>query len=591
MRTEGDLLWLIPGELRIESNCTMPNLPPFIAELFASPGLPREPVRLQWWLIQRKEAPFLLLPKPARAARVGLKIYSPQRTVARLGRSLLRLTLGTPVCSLFPPASIQVDATSDLMQFIAAQPGAAPGHNTPAIIMGNLSVQKQRFVILVCDERMRPVSVIKAGVKPEAQALIEREANLLSQLPPHAVGSIRLTGRLSANGIKAFSMPYYSGDNPRNGELLGFVLLSWLNPGPPVPIGSLRIWQELAAGCSGMKDFGVLKNLLAGERVQTAIQHGDFTPWNIRVSADGVWAILDWERGDLKGMPGWDWFHFVIQSSILVQRHTTERTAAEVERLIASGRYADYAATARISHITRPLALAYLAYQNHVVKPDEGHVGARALYELLAARWRLSTVAQSTGGDTKLAAAEPALASSSGLASLPPAGGMTRPSPARVPADLAQPAGKTAYGSWLGGIWQTMSWLLTHRNDGAGHLPSAHPRPALIKWITIAVTCAMFAGIAALHTFFDPRMTYLPLYLVPCALLTLVVNRRWGTVAAIVSAAMGPWFQSRADPDFSHYGVLLWNCGMRFLVLEIFVLLLDRVRVELNSSGQGNISK
>src|SRR2546423_921470 len=80
--------------------------------------------------------------------------------------------------------------------------------------------------------------------------------------------------------------------------------------------------------------------------------------------------------------------------------------------------------------------------------------------------------------------------------------------------------------------------------------------------------------------FCNPRFTFLPFYLMPIAVLTLVVNRRWGTVAAVIGSFVGPALLSRADTDFAGVGIFIWNWIMRFVLLEIIVLLLDRVRIE-----------
>ena len=34
---------------------------------------------------------------------------------------------------------------------------------------------------------------------------------------------------------------------------------------------------------------------------------------------DGSWVVLDWERGEPEGLPGWDWFHYVVQTGVLVE--------------------------------------------------------------------------------------------------------------------------------------------------------------------------------------------------------------------------------------------------------------------------------
>jgi hypothetical protein len=83
-----------------------------------------------------------------------------------------------------------------------------------------------------------------------------------------------------------------------------------------------------------------------------------------------------------------------------------------------------------------------------------------------------------------------------------------------------------------------------------------------------------------------------PFYLIPCALLALVVGPRWGTLAAFMCAISATLF-SDPGPRSGHEGpfLVLWNLAMRFLVFEVPVLLLARMRSEIethDTSGPGN---
>ena len=138
---------------------------------------------------------------------------------------------------------------------------------------------------------------------------------------------------------------------------------------------------------------------------------------------------------------------------------------------------------------------------------------------------------------------------------------------------------------WLRTYRQTANWLLARE-------PNAFvERHSIVEefrthWITVLACVVMMFAIGFLHTLSDPRMTYLPLYLLPCSLLTLVMGLRWGTFAAIASAFLGPVMQSRADPDFAHFGLMLWNSSMRLVLFEAVVLLVNRVRIEVTSPNR-----
>ena len=390
----------------------MPSLT-LITKLFAPAEGPCQPVQLQWRLIRKKGRPFLLLPKTANEARVGLGLYSAQRPSAKLGHLFLRFTLGTPLWNLVPQVRLQVDSESELVAFIREQ-SAVPSSQfqSLAILFSCLAIEKQRLLILICNEKARPMRIIKVGLKPKASEVVEREADYITRLPPNIVGSITVSGRASTPVLSAFSMPYCPGDNPPSDQAVSPILRSWLNRGPRRPIKSLKAWQELQAAGGESKDFQILNDILAGQTVQPVIQHGDFTPWNIRLDVAGEWRVFDWECGDLEGMPGWDWFHFVVQTSILVKRHSPQRAAAEVEQLISALQFQDYAEATGIREFARPLLLAYLLRQLWLVKPEAGAATTTALHKLLSNRWRLTEQFPANGMEGTRLLKNPTLTSS-----------------------------------------------------------------------------------------------------------------------------------------------------------------------------------
>lgn len=51
--------------------------------------------------------------------------------------------------------------------------------------------------------------------------------------------------------------------------------------------------------------------------------HCDYKPWNIKILADGRLYIYDWEMAREQWIPLWDYFHFVLQSLILIEKKPT----------------------------------------------------------------------------------------------------------------------------------------------------------------------------------------------------------------------------------------------------------------------------
>src|SRR5256885_1368682 len=110
--------------------------------------------------------------------------------------------------------------------------------------------------------------------------------------------------------------------------------------------------------------------------VRPCIQHGDFARWNIKVHPSGSWTVLDWERGQLEGIPAWDWFHYYLQSAILVEKLSGDALIERAEAILQTNDFENYAEQSRIKAIARPLMIAYLLHLVHVIQPSEGREAA-----------------------------------------------------------------------------------------------------------------------------------------------------------------------------------------------------------------------
>ena len=137
-----------------------------------------------------------------------------------------------------------------------------------------------------------------------------------------------------------------------------------------------------------------------------------------------------------------------------------------------------------------------------------------------------------------------------------------------------------------------LTWLRTYRQTKAW-LFAGHPQPEAEQlswqeqlrahWITILASYALLAGTVAVDWLSGPAISMGPFYLMPPGILALIVNRRWGTVAAVLAAVVRSVFEvwNSAHP---HYGIILWNTLMRLIVLQFIVLVAARVRCEINST-------
>ncbi len=362
--------------------------------LFAAPeGTQGEGTQVELRLLRKGGQPLLLLPRPRRAAATTMDLYPAQTSRARAARAVLRclcrasLSFGTKRIAL---ALRPADSFVRFLLSFAGEP--APAAPTLGILAGNPNTAGQRFLLLVFDTSQRPVAVVKAGLSERARALIEQEASFLASVPANTPAVPRLRSRFESSRLSALALDFFPGDSPRPWDqaVLPALLASWVDPKRTIQLPEAPNWLRLAEAAPAGSPFPALAQRVSGRTVHPTICHGDFAPWNIKVSPEGTWTALDWERGELVGIPGWDWFHYVIQSSILVGHLATPDLVRRIESLLDSVPFRRYAAQAGLQGCEREPLLAYLLYVVWVVKPSEGLAATGELLKALCARWGIT---------------------------------------------------------------------------------------------------------------------------------------------------------------------------------------------------------
>jgi hypothetical protein len=286
--------------------------------------------------------------------------------------------------------ALNLSTKDPFIHFIASSAHYASGA-MPAFgaLAGNPRSAGQRFIILVFDDEYQPVTVVKAGLTADAQRLIDCEREVLEGASREAGGIPRLFGVFEHPQIHALAMPFYAGRTPlpEDESDLPQLLNRWVRPHKKIALSQTRVWQELEYVCEKHPVFEALTRRLQNRFVHATIYQGDFAPWNIRVSPSGNWTVLDWERGEVRGLPGWDWFHYVVQTGLLVERRRTKALVERLESFCDSDAFKSYSHHAGFSGFERPLAVAYLLHHTEVIQPSEGLKKSRALLKALCDRW------------------------------------------------------------------------------------------------------------------------------------------------------------------------------------------------------------
>lgn len=139
-----------------------------------------------------------------------------------------------------------------------------------------------------------------------------------------------------------------------------------------------------------------------------------------------------------------------------------------------------------------------------------------------------------------------------------------------------------------------LPWLRTYRQIKSwfknGHASAPAERTTLAEEFaahkaTILLSLAILTGVAVADHLTGPAVSLMAFYVIPAGLLALIINKRWGTAGAVISTIVWALVQNADNPfiNRAHPGVLLWDSAMRFLVLEIIVLLLERIRLQIKS--------
>lgn len=353
----------------------------------AGPAAGTVPMRLA----RKHGHPFLLLPENSTLSRQVLELYPAQTWRARLARSGLGwcLAAGLPLAS--EAVLVSFSANSGFVRFLNRIMGMDSDRlPTLGVLAGNPHSPGQRLILLLFNTAGHPTAVVKAGQAEKARELIVKKKRFLESVTQSSLGMPKLRDVFADEQRSAIALDYFPGRTPRLDEehALPAILSSWIQSDRTIPIPATSAWQELEKVCAAHPLFASLADALKDRPVRPTLLHGDLTPWNVRVSPAGDWMVIDWERGDANGLPGWDWFHYVIQTRILVTREPVGQLVARLKTLWRSPEFKAYVDQSRIAGAELELTLAYLLHQYEVVRPSEGLAPGSELLQALAAIWK-----------------------------------------------------------------------------------------------------------------------------------------------------------------------------------------------------------
>ena len=344
-------------------------------------------IRKRFRIIRRHGELLLALPMTRDEASIALRLYVPQRHAARAAAGFLKLLLRIGLPVPLPVKEFRFSAADPFCEFLSQlEPAWTACDSGLGVLAGNPHARGRRFVLMLC-KNGRAVAVVKAGVGSEAQRLIGSEISFLQSAGRPGIAAPLAV--LDSSRVRAFAMAPLDGEAPRHPTCRSIhqVLLPWLNQATRVPLSELASWARVAAACANHPAWRAHCASVATCEVFPAVVHGDFAPWNIKVHpASGAWQVFDWERGEIKGVPGWDWMHFEIQNAILVRRDNAETILKKLDHLFSDSIFCDYAKLSGFAGIERALLVAYLLHCAFIQPPTEGLASVESLLQALCSQ-------------------------------------------------------------------------------------------------------------------------------------------------------------------------------------------------------------
>ncbi|MCW1300578.1 MAG: hypothetical protein OH363_04750 [Candidatus Parvarchaeota archaeon] len=219
----------------------------------------------------------------------------------------------------------------------------------------------RKVTALLFDLKGKPVALAKVGATKEAHSLIKNETNALSFMAQNQMEeySPRLLG-FGQTGALVWMLQEPLLEGRPSSIKLGYAQLKFLGAMANKTFCSAKDREEqlqfFRSFCRLLKqnvspsnsDFATNRTLFDSmvgnayaaieqqkwEDWNFAAAHGDFAPWNLRVSGKRL-VVLDWEYF-LPCMPvGWDLLHYIFQVERLVKR----RSIMDIRQRFARGSY------------------------------------------------------------------------------------------------------------------------------------------------------------------------------------------------------------------------------------------------------------
>jgi hypothetical protein len=277
---------------------------------------------VRFFCIFRKGSLLLALPKDKPLALVTLSLYQPQSLKARLLVTVISLLIK---CNLHTRL-----LTSCKLPFCKEGPIYRLNANNSGFgfLLGN-SDSEARSLILA-RKTGNEFYVDKIGLSAAAKEAISDEVSIMCSLPKDLVGLVELSQSSKGDSWSYYSCPLVVGRSPakQQDDLVLSLLEAWLDLAHMEPLVEAVQWLNIVEYIEArelQKGYSLIDGC-ADIEIMVGVYHGDFAPWNIKISEGEEVVAMDWEYGTANAPAAWDWMHYLIQRAYLVENLSCAET-------------------------------------------------------------------------------------------------------------------------------------------------------------------------------------------------------------------------------------------------------------------------
>ena len=312
---------------------------------------------LRFHCLRRNGHLLLALPKDKELSLLTLSLYQPQTSKAKLLAKGLSAMIKLGLHRLLPRLDMQIRSDSALADFVL-------GRQRFGFLLGNPEAEARRAIVLYRDGNA--LAVAKVGVGEVATMSVEAEATMIRSLPKNHVGIPCIRKYSGRDEWYYYSTSLSKGAGPKwgkDGQSLA-VLAQWMKHFEVQKLRETSVWNLLRSHDRVTESDSYVDFIegLGGLEIKVGLYHGDFAPWNIKISDDGEVCVLDWEHARLDGLGGWDWLHYMTQHGTLVSNHSAIEVLTECRLWASTSEGRSFLSAAGWGRYTEEWLGSYLMY-------------------------------------------------------------------------------------------------------------------------------------------------------------------------------------------------------------------------------------